>query len=436
MSKKKDTWNQILKSLESKVPRSEFKTWFAQTTLLEFNPDLAIIGVPNKFISNWLRDNYLIEIIKSFEMILDQSPEVHFSHDHSITTQKTPESRLTKKIDLHLRNNLNPSMSFSRFLKRDSNRFACSSAIEVANRPAHQYNPLYIFSECSLGKTHLLNAIGNHVLNKNPISRVRYLSSDTFTSDFTYSIHNKKLHEFRERYCNLNFLLFDDVQLLANRKKTQEELLFIFNSLLGAKKQIVITGKYPPNQLKSINSQLKSRLGWGLLTEIQLPDVNTKVEIITKKAKEDNIAIPDDVIFFLAKLNKDFKSIIENLVRIETYASLNNGNINISMVKSLIKGKDRLKIGIEDIKSITAGYFNISLSELISNKKKRIYSYPRQLAMYLCRKYTGLSLKEIGNSFGNKDHSTVIYAIRSMEKNKDQKKQILDDMNIIENMLG
>jgi chromosomal replication initiator protein len=223
--------------------------------------------------------------------------------------------------------------------------------------------------------------------------------------------------------------------LLANRKKTQEELLFIFNSLLGSKRQIVITGKCPPNQLKSISSQLKSRLGGGLLTEIQMPDVNTKVEIINKKAKEDNIDIPDDVVFFIAKLNNDFKSIIENLVRIETYTSLNQGNINISMVKSLIKGRDRLKIGIEDIKSITAGYFNISLSELISNKKQRIYSYPRQLAMYLCRKYTGLTLKEIGDSFGKKDHSTVIYAVRSIEKDKDLKKQILDDLNIIENML-
>ncbi len=362
MSKKKDVWNQVTRILESKISKSEFKTWFSQTTLRKFNPDLALIEVPNKFVANWLRDKYITEIKNSFKAVLKQSPEIHFTCNPPIATHHTPELQSTQKLDFLIRNNLNPSMSFERFITRDCNRFACSSALEVANRPADQYNPLYIFSKWSLGKTHLLNSIGNHVLKKSPSSRVIYLSSDIFTSDFTYSINNKKLHEFREKYFSLNFLLFDDIHLLANRKKTQDEFLSIFNSLFGAKKQIVITGDRPPNQLKGINSQLKSRLGWGLLTEIQLPDQNTKIEILKKKAEEDNINIPDDVIFFLAKSRNDLKGLIENIVRIETYASLNNVGINISMVKSLIKGKDKSEIGIDDIKSITSEYFNISLT--------------------------------------------------------------------------
>ncbi len=436
MSKKKDIWNQITRSLQSRLPESEFNTWFPQTTLKEFNPELAVIGVPNKFVAHWLRDKYLIEIKKSFETVLKESPDIHFAQDYPPYTKEAPESRLTQKSAFYLRYNLNPSMTFNRFLVGDCNRFACSSALEVANHLAGQYNPLYIFCDRSMGKTHLLNAIGNHVLSKNPFSRIRYLSSDTFTSDFTYSINNKKLDEFRERYCSLDLLLYDDIQLLANRKKTQEEFLSIFNSLFGSTKQIVITGDSPPNKLKNVSSPLKSRLGWGLLTEIQPPDQNTKIDIIKKKAKEDNIDLPDDVIFFLAKSNKDMKSLIKNLARIETHTSLNHGDINISMVKSLIKEKDKLGIGIEDIKSVTAGYFNISVSELISNKKQRAFSYPRQMAMYLCRKYANLSFKEIGNSFGSKDHSTVIYAVRRIEKHKEQKKEIRNDLNIIENLLN
>jgi chromosomal replication initiator protein len=436
MPKKKDIWNQITKNLESKLPKSDFNTWFSQSTLEEFSPDLAVIGVPNKFVAHWLREKYLVDIQKSFRTILKESPEIHFTHDYPATIKESPESRPTQKSDFYLRYNLNPAMTFNRFLVGDCNRFACSSALEVANRPADQYNPLYIFCEPSMGKTHLLNAIGNHFISKNPFSRIRYLSADTFTSDFTYAINNKKVHEFREKYCSLDLLLYDDVQLLSNRIKTQEEFLFVFDALYGEKKQIVITGNGPPNELKDISSPLKSRLGSGLLIEIQLPDQNTKIDIIKKKAKEDNIDLPDDVIFFLAKSNKDIKNLMKNMARIETYASLDHRDISISMVKSLIQDKNKVGIGIEDIKSITAGYFNISVSELISNKKQRSYSYPRQLAMYLCRKYANLSFKEIGDSFGNKDHSTVIYAVKRIEKYKGQKKDVLDDLNIIENLLS
>jgi chromosomal replication initiator protein len=264
---------------------------------------------------------------------------------------------------------------------------------------------------------------------------VRYLSSNTFTSDFTYSIKNKNLQAFRERYCGLDLLLLDDVQLLGNRKRTQEEFLFIFNALYGAKKQMVISGDRPPNQLMKMNARLKSRLGWGLISEIEVPDQDTKIQIIREKAKQDGVSIPDDVIFFLAKSNRDIKGLIKNIVRIETYASLNRGDINISRVKSLIKDDRRKEAGMDDVKSITAGYFNISLSQLISDKKQRIYSYPRQIAMYLCRKYTHTSFKQIGDAFGNKDHSTVIYAVNRIEKYRHRKKEIREDLNKLEDLL-
>jgi len=436
MSKKKDIWEQITKTLESQLSKSEFKTWFSQATLRKSSPDLAIIGVPNKFVAHWLREKYYIQIRNAFQAILNRPPELHFIYDHPADTVESPDAEPSQKREVYGDPRLDPSMTFGRLHMGECNRFACSSALEVANKPAEQYNPFYIYSDLSLGKTHLLNAIGNHVLNKNPYSHVRYLTSNTFTSDFTYSIKNKNLQAFRERYCGLDLLLLDDVQLLGNRKKTQEELLFIFNALYGAGKQIVISGDSPPNQLPRMNARLKSRLGSGLISEIEVPDQSTKIHIIRKKAKEDGIAIPDDVIFFLAKSNRDFKGLVKNIVRIETYASLNRGDLNISTVKSLIKDDQRKEAGMEDVKSITAGYFNISLSELISNKKQRIYSYPRQVAMYLCRKYTDSSFKQIGDAFGNKDHSTVIYAVNRIEKYKARKKETREDLNKLEDLLG
>ena len=273
-------------------------------------------------------------------------------------------------------------------------------------------------------------------MTNDPASTVCYLSSNRFTSDFTRSIKSDKLHEFRTKYCNLDMLLFDDVQLLANRKRTQEEFLFIFNSLYGSKKQLVITGDRPPNEFEGMNPQLRSRLGCGLIAEIKPPDHQTKVNIIKKNSEESQIDIPDDVVFFLAKSNHDIKRLIKSIVRLEAYASLNRVNTNISTVKSIIDGQEKIDMTIEDIKNVTAGYFNISVADLVSNKKKRIYSYPRQLAMYLARKYTDLSFKEIGDGFGHKDHSTVIYAVRRIERYKDRHREIRDDLKSVENLLG
>lgn len=436
MSKKKDIWGQITKTLASQLSESEFKTWFSQTHLRQFIPDVAIIEVPNKFVANWLREKYYTQIKESFEAALNQSPELRFTCDPTTEPVESPERKSSPKQQIFREHRLDPSMTFDRFYKGACNRFACSSALEVAHGATDQYNPLYIFSSPGLGKTHLLNAIGNHILGRNPFSRAKYISSNTFTSDFTYSVKNRDVQSFRERYCTLDAILFDDVQLLGNRKRTQEEFLFIFNALYGAKKQVVIAGDRPPNQLTRIEARLRSRLGSGLISEIEVPDQKTKIDIIRNRAEEERIHIPEDVIFFLAKSNKDIKGLIKNIVRIQTYASLNRGDINISTVKSLIKDQRKKEIRIEDVKSITASYFNISLSELVSNKKQRLYAYPRQMAMYLSRKHIGLSFKQIGDAFGNKDHSTVIYAVNRIEKYKKQRKEIRDDLSKLQDLLG
>jgi len=433
MSHRKVIWADVSRSLESKMSKGEFKTWFSRTSLKRFDPEVVVLEVPNKFVATWLNDNYLIDIKKSFKKIAKVSPSIHFSYDHDAMEK---EPREVEKSDSYLKRRLNPSMTFETFLTGECNRFAWSTAREVAEKRTEEYNLLYLYCVNGLGKTHLLHAIGNHRLKKNPRCRLRYLSSDAFSSDFTYSIKNDRLVHFRSELSNLDLLLFDDIHHLANREKTQEEFLSIFNALYSQKQQLVVTGDSAPNKLRNINPELKSRLGWGLLADIDDPDQALKISIIQKKAAEDNLSLAEDVVFFLSNSSGDIKNLLKNMIRVQTFASLSDEPVTISTARTLMRDTNRSEITLEDIMTTTAGYFNISMSDLLSNKKNRIYSYPRQLAMYLARKFTNLSFKEIGNSFNHKDHSTVIHALRKVEKEKDEKKDIQKDLSKIESLLG
>jgi len=415
------------------MSKGEFKTWFSRTSLNRFDPEVVVLGVPNKFVATWLNDNYLIDIKKSFKKIAKVSPSIHFSYDHDAMEK---EPREVEKSESYLKRRLNPSMTFETFITGECNRFAWSTAREVAEKRTEEYNLLYLYCVNGLGKTHLLHAIGNHRLKKNPRCRLRYLSSDAFSSDFTYSIKNDRLVHFRSELSNLDLLLFDDIHHLANREKTQEEFLSIFNALYSQKQQLVVTGDSAPNKLRNINPELKSRLGWGLLADIDDPDQALKISIIQKKAAEDNLSLAEDVVFFLSNSSGDIKNLLKNMIRVQTFASLSDEPVTISTVRTLMRDRNRSEITLEDIMTTTAGYFNISMSDLLSNKKNRIYSYPRQLAMYLARKFTNLSFKEIGNSFNHKDHSTVIHALRKVEKEKDEKKDVPKDLSKIESLLG
>jgi chromosomal replication initiator protein len=432
MSHRKDIWVDVSKNLESKMSKGEFKTWFSRTSLKRFDPEVVVLGVPNKFVATWLNDNYLIDIKKSFKKIAKISPSIHFSYDHEAMEKEPREVEMSES---YLKRRLNPSMTFETFMTGECNRFAWSTAREVAEKRTEEYNLLYLYCVNGLGKTHLLHAIGNHRLKKYPRCRLRYLSSDAFSSDFTYSIKNDRLDDFRSDLSNLDLLLFDDIHHLANREKTQEEFLSVFNALYSRKQQLVITGDSAPNKLRNINPELKSRLGWGLLADIDDPDQALKISIIQKEAAEDNLSLAEDVVFFLSNSSGDIKNLLKNMIRVQTFASLSDEPVTISTVRTLIRDRNRSEITLEDIMTTTAGYFNISMSDLLSNKKNRIYSYPRQLAMYLARKFTNLSFKEIGNSFNHKDHSTVIHALRKIEKEKDEKKEVQGDLSKIESLL-
>lgn len=431
MTIKKDIWKQITLKLESNLSEPIFKTWFSQTTLGKIEENSAVINVPNKFIAHWLNDNYINEIKNSFKTILNKVPEIHFHYKNGLTEKNELHNNISKKTDQFFLNNLNSDMNFECFITGKCNKFAYSSAYKVATKPTSNYNPLYIYSKTSLGKTHLLNAIGNYFARYEKSMKVGYLSSNIFISDYMFSIKNKNIHRFRDKYARLNIFLLDDIHLLSNHKNLQEEFLSIFDTFYNEKKQIVITGERSPGGLKSFNPHIISRLGSGVLTEIQSPDKDIKIKIIEDRLKSDNLItfVPNDIITFLAQHSNDLKILIKNISRLKTYLSLNNGDINISIAKSLFTNSNKSNIEVKDIQSITAGYFNIPISEMLSHKKKKVYSYPRQLAMYICKNHTYLSLQEIGALFENRDHSTVIYSVKQIEKKIHKDKNILNDIN-------
>ena len=436
MRKKKDIWGQVVNNLQSLIPKTELKTWFSAVKLVKYDPGLAVLSVPNKFVANWLSDTYLTQIKKSFKVVVDDSPNVQFSCD-----QQPPKGDGDSPVRAFppsvFKHRLNPILTFEQFIVGDYNRFAHSSALRVAEKANDQYNPLYIYSSAGLGKTHLLHAIGNLRTQHDPGAKIRYVSSDTFSSHFIYAIKNDKIEEFRAEYRDLDLLLLDDVHLLEKREKTQEEFLSIFNFLHASEKQLAITGNSTPNKMKSFSPQLRSRLGSGLLADIHPPDQASKIDLIVNKARNDDISIPEDVVFFIASSHNDVKSLLNSVVKLETYASLDSASISISLAKTLMRGGgEKGKIDIDDIKATTAAYFNIPVSDLLSIKKKRIYSYPRQLAMYLARKHTHLSLNEIGSHFSHKDHSTISYAVKRIEKSREKNRNIVEDMKKIEKLLG
>ena len=431
MSSKKKIWNNILKNLETSISQSEFDTWLSKTECNKFDDNMAIIDVPNKFVGNWLRENYIEYINNSFEKVTNKKPEIFFNYKNN----NNIKNKFTEYKNNNIENNLNKLMTFDNFITGECNQFAYSSAIEIVENPGEYYNPFYIFSKYGVGKTHLLNSIGNKLSYSDKQLNIGYINSRDFIFDFSKISKNTGIDNFKERYIKLDILLFDDIQYIGNSKRLQEEFISLFDYFQVTKKQMVITGDRQPGNFNNFSSQLKSRLGSGLLTEINEIDIKTKIKIIKNNIKIKKLNIPDDIINFLIKSNNNIKNILKNIIRIEAYLSLNKGLLNLSLVKSIIKDRYDLNIGPEDIQSVIAGYFNISTSDILSKKKKLIYSYPRHIAMYMARNYTDLSFKEIGYLFGDRDHSTVIYAINKIEKSIKENKEVSRDIDNIKNLL-
>ncbi|GAB3583283.1 hypothetical protein GCM10027406_27560 [Leifsonia lichenia] len=328
---------------------------------------------------------------------------------------------------------LNPKYSFDNFVIGQSNRFAHAAAVAVAEAPAKAYNPLFIYGDSGLGKTHLLHAIGHYAMSLYPGIRVRYVSSEEFTNDFINSIANNRGSSFQARYRNIDILLIDDIQFLQRAVETQEAFFHTFNTLHDHNKQVVITSDLPPKLLTGFEDRMRSRFEWGLITDVQVPDLETRIAILRKKAQSEKIQVPDDILEFMAsKVSSNIRELEGTLIRVTAFASLNRTPVDMPLVQTVLKDlitlDDDNVIAPTDIITNTADYFKLTVDDLYGSSRSQAVATARQIAMYLCRELTNLSLPKIGQLFGNRDHTTVMYANKKISELMKERRSIYNQV--------
>ncbi len=412
-----ELWEQTLKVLEKKINKYSYETWLKTLKPLGCFENTFIIEVPNHFSRGWLSDRYAPLMKDVLQDIMNQEISVQFLLSNEIPD--IPQNQVSKPpqkdIEDFSMTHLNPRYTFDNFVVGNSNRFSHAACLAVAESPAKAYNPLFIYGGVGLGKTHLMHAIGQYVLQHCPRMKVSYVTSEKFTNEMINSIRDDKTVEFRNKYRGMDILLVDDIQFLAGKERTQEEFFHTFNTLHEANKQIIISSDRPPKEIPTLEDRLRSRFEWGLITDIQPPDLETRIAILRKKARLESLAIPDDTIVFIAnKIQSNIRILEGALIRILAHASLNGENINPEMAAEVLKDilptvKPR-PITIELIQEIVSSFYNLRAEDFKAKKRTRSVSYPRQIAMYLCRELTDTSLPQIGSAFGGRDHTTVIHA--------------------------
>lgn len=426
-------WQDTLAKLESELSKPSFETWLSSTRLLDIEGDTLIIGVPNEFAKDWLESRYSPLIRATVQSILGQSMNLRFiissAQEVSRQVQEKPMEPQNTKIEVQS-NTLNPKYTFDTFVIGNSNRFAHAAALAVAESPALSYNPLFIYGGVGLGKTHLMHAIGNSVIQRSPSTRVLYVSSEKFTNELIESIRDKNPIEFRNHYRNVDILLIDDIQFLAGKEGTQEEFFHTFNALHDANKQIIISSDRPPKEIPTLEDRLRSRFEWGLTTDIQAPDLETRIAILRKKAKVENLQVANEVMVYIGdKIHSNIRELEGALIRVMAYASLTSSPITVEIaaeaLKDIIPINTPKQISIEMIQQAVSEYYHLALGEFKARKRTRAVAFPRQIAMYLSRELTDYSLPKIGDEFGGRDHTTVIHAHEKISENR-RKDPMLD----------
>ena len=429
-------WTQAKETLQSMVNPDLFNLWFDPIKLVTIKKSTAILLAPNEFCAVWLKDNYkeilqdvLSHITSSkltvqFEIGLDtaskqcssKSTDTESKFKKNTKATKTKTTTRTKSADSSEKL-FNPKNTFSTFVVGDNNSFAHAAALAVAQSPGRSYNPLFLYGGVGLGKTHLLHAIGHYALEENPRLKVSYLSSEKFTNKYIDAIQNNELAKFRRTYRKTDILLIDDIQFLAGKERIQEEFFHTFNALHEAHKQIVMTCDRPANEIKNLENRLVSRFEWGLVTDMQPPDYETRLAILRKKAASINIQVPEDIVTFLAKrIRTNIRRLEGALIRVSSYQSLTGKSMTTSTVEGLLKDvlheEGRTIISIEQIQKRVADHYDIRLADMTSRRRPENIAFPRQVAMFLSRELTGKSLNSIGEAFGGRDHGTVLHACR------------------------
>ncbi|WP_227763568.1 chromosomal replication initiator protein DnaA [Zhaonella formicivorans] len=418
-----EIWSRTLDILENELSRPSFETWLKSTRLLNFDGLTMLIGVPNEFAKDWLETRYYNMIKNTIQLIIDQDVNLSFvlpsTKEYMLYSKRTenkphavPHIQTTGSEETP---HLNSKYTFDTFVIGNSNRFAHAASLAVAETPAKTYNPLFIYGGVGLGKTHLMHAIGHYVIEHNKKARVLYVSSEKFTNELINSIQDGKTVEFRNKYRNIDVLLIDDIQFLAKKERTQEEFFHTFNALHEANKQIVISSDRPPKEIPTLEDRLRSRFEWGLITDIQPPDLETRIAILRKKASLEGLEMPDEAMMTIAnKIQSNIRELEGALIRVAAYASISKRTITAEIVeealKDLVPTAKPPEITISRIQEKVAKHFNLRVEEFKAKKRTRSVAFPRQIAMYLARELTDLSLPRIGEEFGGRDHTTVLHA--------------------------
>ena len=419
-------WDLATVIIQAKLCPCMFDIWFSQIEFVEFKDNEVILAVPDLSSKKWLEIKYyqLIKDILVNQVGLNENILIKFQVD-SVKNPGQDRAKMQNinQYDLQKKYNktgLNPNYTFGNFLIGDSNRFAHAACMAVAQSPAKAYNPLFIYGGVGLGKPHLMHAIGNYIFDKDPNINIAYISSEKFTNELINAIREDATESFRDKYRNFDILLIDDIQFLAGKEKTQEEFFHTFNALYNAGKQIVITSDRPPKEITNLENRLISRFEWGLITDISAPDLETRIAILQKKAQTCKLEISDEIIQYIAqKIPSNIRQLEGALNKLEAYSTLTQTEIDFPLAKQILRDFitiEEKEISVQLIQKVTAEYFSIKTSVLLSKKRNRNIVTARHIAMYLAKELTDLPLMSIGDSFGGKDHTTVIHSCNKIKE--------------------
>jgi chromosomal replication initiator protein len=420
-------WEDILSRVQAKVNRHSFYTWFKPTSFIADDGRAITVRVPNALFKDWITKHYsgviaeaLGEVSRTDSLIYfvtSGSPEAEAPPPPPV--EEAPNDEALPPLTPTPAAGLNPRYTFDTFIVGSSNQFAHAACRAVAEAPSRSYNPLFIYGGVGLGKTHLMHAVGHYVLQHDRNLVLTYISSERFMNEMINAVRYDRLIDFRERYRSVDVLLVDDVQFLAGKEGTQNEFFHTFNALYDSQKQIVLSSDCPPHEIEQLEERLRSRFEWGLIADIQSPDLETKVAILKKKAEAEAVPLPDSVAIYIAgRIKSNIRELEGSLIRLIAYASLTGREISTDLAQEVlrnVKDHEEKAVTIDHIQKFVSDYYQLKLTDLKSRNNSKSIAMPRQVAMYLCKSLTHASLPEIGRSFGGKHHSTVIHSIRKVE---------------------
>jgi len=432
-------WDQVLARVETKVNRHSFSTWFRRTEFVADDAQRVTIRVPDTVFRDWLLKHYSGVLADAMAEVGRADATLTFVTEAEANTQQAAVERVfaapaeanPAEVQFPVPGTppaagvpigapgLNPRYTFDTFVVGPSNQFAHAACRAVAEAPARSYNPLFIYGGVGLGKTHLMHAVGHYIIEQAPSLKLTYVSSERFMNEMINALRYERILDFRERYRNIDVLLVDDIQFIGGKESTQTEFFHTFNALFDSAKQIVISSDSPPHEITALEERLRSRFEWGLIADIQPPDLETKVAILRKKAEVEEVPLPDNVAIYIAsKIRSNVRELEGSLIRLVAYASMTGAEINLALAQHVLRNvlsNDERVVTIEGIQKFVADYFQLRPNELKSRNNSKSIALPRQVAMYMCKALTRASLPEIGKAFGGKHHSTVIHSIQKID---------------------